>query len=179
MFTIDNTVFVLIDVQGNLAQAMYDKENLFANLQKLVSGMRVLDVPLIWLEQVPERMGPTIPELTALLEGETPISKCSFSCCGAPEFEQKLADIGKKQVVVAGIEAHVCVYQTALDLVDRGYTVEVVADAVSSRVLSNKEAGLAKVKDKGAGVTTTEMILLELLRGADHPRFKDILKIVK
>lgn len=179
MFTVDNTVFILIDVQGNLAQAMYEKEELFSNLQKLISGMRVLDVPVIWMEQVPERMGPTIPELTPLLEGNTPISKASFSCCGVEAFESRLAETGRKQVLIAGIEAHVCVYQTALDLLDKGYAVEVVADAVSSRVRSNKEAGLAKAKDSGAALTTTEMILLELLRGADHPRFKDILKLIK
>jgi len=179
MFTTDNTLFVLIDVQGNLAQAMYGKDELFSNLQKLVSGMRVLNVPVIWFEQVPERMGPTIPELATLLESEAPIAKASFSCCGVPDFEQRLERTGRKQVVIAGIEAHVCVYQTAVDLLDKGYSVEIVGDAVSSRVLSNKEAGLAKVKDKGAGLTSTEMILLELLRGADHPCFKEILKLIK
>ena len=179
MFAMDRTIFVLVDVQGNLAQAMQGKEELFANLQKLVSGMRALEIPIVWMEQVPERLGPTIPELTALLDGETPISKASFSCCGVSEFGTRLEEAGRKQVVVAGIETHVCVYQTVRELLEKGYAVEVVADAVSSRRAADKQLGLEKVKAHGAGLTSTEMILLELLRGADHPRFKDILKLIK
>lgn len=178
MFTIDNTVFVLIDVQGKLAQAMYGKEELFKNLSILIRGMHILDIPIVWLEQVPERLGPTIPELKELLDRETPISKCSFSCCGADAFGPQLEQTGRKQVLIAGIETHVCVYQTAADLLAGGYAVEVVADAVSSRTLANKLAGLNRAQSCGAGTSSTEMILMELLRSADHPRFREILKLI-
>lgn len=180
MLTPDNTVLLVIDVQGKLAQLMHRKESLFAHLEKIIRGAQVLQLPVIWTEQVPEKLGPTLPEIARLLETTTsPISKASFSCCGHPPFMQALEALNRRQVLVTGIETHICVYQTTLDLLERGYEVQVVADAVSSRTAENRELGLERVKDAGAKLTGTEMALFELLRVAAGPRFKEISRIVK
>jgi len=187
MLTTNNTVFVLVDVQGKLASVMHEKEALFDSLSRLVRGMQTLAVPIIWMEQIPEKMGATIPQLKELLTNQKPISKSSFSCCGSAEFMECLEATGRKQVLLAGIETHVCVYQTAVELMRAGYAVEVVVDAVSSRSVLNKEIGLQKIKDCGARsvgsgqghVTTVETAIFELMRTADHPAFRDTLGIVK
>jgi len=175
----DKAVLILIDVQEKLTAVVAERDALVANLCKLVQGMRALDVPVIWLEQNPDGLGPTVPELKEHLSGLRPITKLSFSCWGEAPFRAALEGLGRQQALLCGIEAHVCVNQTALDLLAQGYRVQVVEDAVSSRVLSNKEAALAKLRAAGAVVTTTEMAFFELLRVAEGPAFKAILKIVK
>ena len=179
MLEINNSVLVLIDIQGKLAQVMHEKDALFDNLQKLVKGIQTLDIPIIWMEQIPDKMGPTIPELRGLLENQQPISKTCFGCCTEPKFVDQLQQLQRKQILLAGIETHVCVYQTARTLVEQDYKVEVVADATSSRSRTNKEIGLNQIRAAGAEITSVEMTLFELLRTADHPKFREILKIVK
>jgi nicotinamidase-related amidase len=174
-----DTVFVLIDVQGKLAGLMHEKERLFENLEKLLRGMQALNVPIIWMEQIPEKMGPTIVPLRQLLGTHAPIPKTSFSCGGSPAFMEQLKATRKKQVLLAGIETHVCVYQTAADLVRQAYHVEVAADAVSSRRALDRDIALRKIDEVGAYLTTVETAIFELLRTADHPKFRDILAIVK
>lgn len=175
----EETVLVIIDVQGKLAQLMHKKEELFENLQKIIKGVRVLGIPIIWLEQNPEGLGPTIPEVTSLLSGIKPISKFSFSCCGDECFIGALSSLNRKQVLLAGIETHVCVYQTAVDLVGMGYEAHIVADAVSSRTKENKKIGLERMREIGASLTSTETALFELLRTARADKFKEIARIVK
>ena len=179
MLTTDNSVLVLVDVQGKLAQLMDGKEALIQNLRKLVQGVQVLDLPIVWLEQNPAGLGPTIPELAEWLQGQKPIAKYSFSCCGEEGFMAALGATGRKQVLLAGIEAHVCIYQTAADLVKLGLEVEVVADGVSSRTAANRELALRKMQQLGARLTSVEMALFELLGKAEGPAFKAMLKIVK
>lgn len=179
MLASHDTVLVIVDVQGKLAQLMADRETLFANLQRMVRGAQVLDIPVIWVEQYPEKLGPTIPELTALLPDIEPISKMSFSCAKNPQFSTTLTRLGKRQVLVVGMEAHVCVYQTAVDLVDEGYQVEVVEDAIGARIASNKGVGVRKMCARGVGLTSTEMALFELMGDCEHPAFRDIQAIVK
>jgi len=179
MLEIANTVLVCIDIQGNLARAMDHKEDLFRNAKILISGIRALEVPIVWTEQNPQRLGETLPEVADLLSGFSPIPKMMFSCCGEEAFMHALEQTGRRQVLIAGIEAHVCVYQTARDLAGRGYEVQVVADAVSSRTAGNKAIALEKLKTIGAGLTSTEMALFELMKTAEHPRFREISKIVK
>jgi nicotinamidase-related amidase len=142
--------------------------------------VQVLQLPIIWNEQIPEKLGPTVPELAELLaESTQPIPKASFSCCGNPPFMDALKAVNRRQVLLAGIESHVCVYQTGLDLLNLGYEVQVVADAVSSRTPENRQLGLEHLKQAGAAVTSTEMALFELLRVAEGSKFKEIAKIVK
>ncbi len=178
MLEIDNTVLVVIDVQGKLAQSMHEKADLFEDIAKLIKAAKVLDVPIIWAEQNPEGLGPTVGEIAELLDGE-PIAKMSFSCCGERRFTEALERLGRRQVLLCGIEAHVCVYQTAVDLLERDYKVHVAADAVSSRTLGNKDIGLAKIKDAGADITSVETAVFELLKVAEGEKFKAILQIVK
>lgn len=175
----ENVTLLLIDVQGNLANQMHAKELLFRNIQKLIKGIQVLGIPVIWIEQNPQGLGPTIPEIADLLSNIQPISKMSFSSCQNDRFVRALKALSRKQVLIAGIETHICVYQTAVDLVDLGYEVQVAADAVSSRNVVNKEIGLQKMKDFGVSLTSVETALFELLRVAAGEQFKEILKIVK
>ena len=175
----ENAVLVVVDVQGKLFNIMFEKEALTGKLQQIISGLQVLEIPVIWMEQNPKGLGPTIPEVAELLTDNHPIPKFSFSCCGDEGFMQALMKTGRRQVLMIGIEAHVCVYQTAAELTEMGYEVEVVADAVSSRTAENKALGLQKIRDAGAGVTSNEIVLFELLRDAKGERFKQMLKIVK
>lgn len=179
MLKLDETCFILVDVQGNLAQSMDRKEQLFKNLAILIKGMTKLEIPILWMEQIPEKLGPTLTELSELLPHVNPISKSSFSCCGSAPFKEALAKVNRKQVIIAGIETHICVYQTTVDLLNMGYHVEVVSDAVSSRTFENKTIGLERIKNAGANQTSTEMVLFELLQNAKHPKFKEIATLVK
>jgi nicotinamidase-related amidase len=179
MLNINNTLLLVIDIQGKLASMMHDKIAVYENVKRLIKGARVLEMPIIWTEQYPEGIGATIPEIAKTLDGFKPIPKMTFSCCRNDEFLNALKATNRKQILVTGIETHICVYQTTLELLDAGYEVEVVADAVSSRTPQNKEIGLQKMKTAGAGITGTETALYELLKVAKGPEFKQILKIVK
>lgn len=175
----DQTVFVLVDVQGKLAQVVNDSETLHDNLEKLIKGLQVLDIPVLWLEQYPDGLGGTTESLSGLLEGQQPIAKMTFSAMGNEEFVKQLKKSGRKQVLIAGIETHICVYMTAADLVKQGYEVEVVIDAVSSRTEANKMIGLQKMKHFGVSGTCVETALYELLGEAGTDEFKQVLKVIK
>ena len=174
----NHAVLVVVDVQGSLAQLMHDKQALFANLKSVIRGMRALKIPVLWAEQNPRGLGPTVAQIADELEGLTPIAKHSFSCWPNEEFASALEAADRRQVVIAGIEAHVCVYQTALDLMTAGYAPVVVADAVSSRKPENKALALQNLRDAGVKITSVEMALFELLKVAEGEIFKKILRIV-
>lgn len=179
MLTTDTAALLLIDVQGRLAHLMNEKEMLFDNLQRLVRGVRVLGLPILWVEQNPAGLGPTIPEVADLLPDVRPIAKMTFSSCGEPRFVAALAATGRKQLLVAGIETHICVYQSVVDLLASGCAVHVVADAVSSRSPVNKAIGIEKMNAAGAALTSVETALFELLRVARGDAFREISRIVK
>lgn len=180
MLSEKNCVLVVIDVQDKLAKVMHDRETLLANLVKIVRGMQALHVPVLWLEQNPSRMGETVPEVGDLLKSQqSPIAKMSFSGYGDPVFIENLEAIGRRQILLSGIETHVCVYQTAVDLLTRGYAVSVVADAVSSRKAADRDVALTRMRDEGVRLCSVEMALFELMRTAAHPAFRDVLKIVR
>ena len=180
MLSSKQAVLVVVDVQGKLAQLMHEKEALFGNLVRLVKGAQVLGVPVIWMEQNPTKLGPTVPEVAvAMPAGLSPIPKMSFGCCGEPAFMGKLSALGRRQVLLCGIEAHICVYQTAVGLEERGYEVHVVADAVSSRKQSSRDLAISKLGQGWAQLTTVEMALFEMLGTAEGPAFKEIVRIVK
>lgn len=179
MIKTEDTALILIDVQGKLVSAMHERGQLVRNLQTLVRGAKILDIPIFWLEQYPEGLGPTIPEIADLLAGQEPVSKTCFSACGEDRFLEALRSGGRRQLLLAGIETHVCVYQTARDLVDQGYRVEFVVDATSSRSVDNKRVGVKKMLGAGAGMTSVETALFELLRTAGTSRFKEISRWVK
>ena len=170
---------VVVDVQGKLAQLMHDKELLFKNIQILIKAANILNFPILWCQQCPDSLGPTIPEIAELLSGNEPINKAAFSCCGADQFNSRLNELDRNQVILCGIEAHVCIYQTAVDLLRKGFSVDVIADAVSSRTLENKQIGIDRIAAEGANISCTEMALFELLKTAEHPQFKNIAKLIK
>jgi nicotinamidase-related amidase len=174
-----NALLIIIDIQGNLAQAMCAKENLFANNVKLIQGFKAFSIPIIFTEQIPQKLGKTLPVIAQELNGIVPIAKEAFSCWDDRNFKDQLEGLSRRHVVITGIECHVCVYQTALDLMSNGYTVHLVTDAVSSRTPENRKVGIDAIKSAGAHLTSTEMVLFELLRTAADPKFKDIFKIVK
>jgi nicotinamidase-related amidase len=179
MISRDNSVLVIIDIQGNLAQAMFDKENLFSNTSKLIKGFKVLNLPVIVTEQIPQKLGPTLPQIAAELDGIKPVAKESFSCWGENNFREQMEALKRKDVVLLGIETHVCVYQTAIDLISKGYNVHLVADAVSSRTPENRQIGIDAIKSAGAKITSTEMVLFEMLGTAADAKAKEFFKIVK
>ncbi|MGB5750631.1 MAG: hydrolase [Desulfobacterales bacterium] len=179
MLTTDNTVFLMVDVQGKLAHSMHAKENLFKNLKKLVKGMRVLEIPILWAEQNPKGLGPTVAEVAELLTDLQAIPKHSFSCYKNKEIRQALEALKRPNILVAGIESHVCIYQTVRDLAKAKYSVQLVADGISSRTSENKQIGLERCKSAGAAITSVETALFELLEVAEGERFKAILEIVR
>lgn len=170
---------VVIDVQGKLARLMHDKEQLFANIKILIKAAKILDIPIVFCQQYPEGLGQTIDEIAELLEDYEPVNKTSFSCAGNDKFCDSLKATGKKQLILCGIETHVCVYQTVMDLLANGYEAVVVADAVSSRTLENKQIALNRMQSKGAELYSSEMVLFELIKNAKHLRFKEIAQLVK
>jgi nicotinamidase-related amidase len=179
MLKSDNTILLVIDVQEKLLPVIYRKEDLSSNIIKLIRGSQVLEVPLLITEQYPKGLGHTVPEIAQLIHGSEPLPKTSFSCYGDAGFKNRLDASGRKQVLVCGIECHVCVYQTAMDLKEAGYEVQVVADAVSSRTAENREIGLNLMRQMGIAITGTEMALFELLKIAEGEKFKAISSIVK
>jgi nicotinamidase-related amidase len=179
MLACTDTVLLVVDIQEKLVRAMHAREELVLRAQQLVQGARVLNVPILCTEQNPKGLGPTVPEIAAHLPAVPPISKFSFGCCACEDFMRALQATARRNVLIAGIETHVCVYQTALELIAKGYRVEVVADACSSRTVQNKQTGLEKMRDAGAALTSVETALFELLKVAEGPLFKQILGIVK
>ena len=179
MLEIPQCSLVVVDVQGKLAQLMIDKETLFKHIKILIQAAKILDIPILWCQQVPAALGPTVPEIAELLAGAEPIDKASFSGAGHEPFNAKLETLDRKQVLLCGIETHVCIYQTAMDLLAKGFQVTVLADAVSSRTAGNKRIALDRLATEGAAIASTEMVLFELLGTAKHPQFKPIAKLVK
>ena len=178
MLEIQNSCLVVVDVQGKLAQLMHDKDVLFRNIQILIRAAHILDIPILWCQQCPNALGPTIPEIAGLLADREPINKSAFSCCGAEEFNSQLNKSARRQILLCGIETHVCIYQTVIDLLRKGFEVSVIADAVSSRALENKQIALQRMAAENANLYCTEMALFELLRTAEHPRFREIAKLI-
>ena len=174
-----NTVLVAIDFQERLFPVMHDKEKLLRQVIKLIQGAKVLDIPVILTEQYPKGLGPTLPEIAELLPDIKPIEKTCFSCCDAESFNSALEATHRKQVLICGIEAHICVYQTAVTLSQAGYEVQVVADCVSSRDPENKMVSLFKLGSAGIPPTTMETALFELLKIASGEKFRQISNIVK
>ncbi len=180
MFEIDKTVMLLIDVQGQLAQLMYGKDKLFNSLGIMIQGMKALGVPIIWMEQIPKNLGPTTQAVSKYMTSEEPIEKFSFSCCNEPRFMDSFKKAGKTQVLLTGIETHICVFQTGYDLMKKyGCDVQVVSDCVSSRTKGNRDIGIQRILQCGGQVSCVEMIFFELLKAAKGDEFKQIIKLIK
>jgi len=179
MLKIEDTVLLLVDVQEKLFRVTDDKETLLSNLQKLVKGCRLLGVPVIVTEQNPAGLGPTLPELTALIPDAEKITKFSFSCCAEAGFMDRLKTLGRRQILIGGIESHVCVYQTSLELMEHGFEVHLVSDGVSSRAAQNKKLAIRRLVAEGVKLTGVEMAFFELLRTAKAEQFKAVSALIK
>lgn len=179
MLKADNAAFVVVDMQEKLFKAIKDKDDLLENMVKMVKGAKVLGLPIVVTEQNPKGLGPTLSPLTDELQGVEPVTKFSFSCCGEPRFMEEIKKLEGRTILIGGIETHVCVYQTVRDLVNLGFTVQVVADCVSSRTKFNRAMGEEKCKEVGATLTTVETALFEMLEVAEGAKFKQMLKVVK
>lgn len=179
LLKINDTALVIVDVQGKLAKIMHQSKEILANVQTFIQGAQLLDIPIVWLEQYPKGLGGTLDEVKQHLVGNKAIEKMTFSACKTKTFQEEIKQLGKKSILVAGIEAHICVYQTVAELLQQDYDVEVIVDAVSSRTLQNKEIGIEKMKSLGAQITSVEMALFELMETAEHPVFKQVSKLIK
>lgn len=180
MFTKDEAVLVVIDMQGKLAQIVDRSEEVLENVHRLVKGFQAFDMPILWLEQYPKGLGPTLEPLKSTLEQTTtPIEKTEFSAYDNVEFKEKLDALGRKQIVLAGIETHICMYQTAVQLDEEGFDVQIASDAVSSRSRENHESALRALATRNIQETNVETMLYQLMRTSKDPAFKEILSIIK
>jgi len=175
----NDTIFVAIDFQEKLMPVMSNLEKLEATAAKLARGMKELGIPAIVTQQYTKGIGETVPAIAEAIGAFEPVEKTSFSCLGCPDFVERLEAAGKKNVVVCGIEAHICVQQTVLELLERGYHVHLVVDCISSRDEMNKMWAISRMGEAGAQITTYEAVLYELLQNSKADGFKAISKIVK
>ncbi len=175
----DKAVLVIIDIQTRLLAVMHDYPLLLENLKKIVQSSVVLNIPIILTEQYPAGLGPTHPEISQHIPHVKPLQKMAFSCCAEEEFMTELRQSGREQIIVCGIEAHICVYQTCRDLLDRKYEVHLLTDGTDSRRFENKHLAIQKLAQLGAQLTSVEMALFEMLRDAKHGAFKTISRIIK
>jgi isochorismate hydrolase len=178
-FTTKKSCLLVIDVQGRLADMMHKKKHLFNHIIIMINAAKILGIPIHWFEQYPKGLGPTKPAIKELLVDSKYYEKLTFSACGACDFINQLKASGRDQVIMTGIEAHVCVYQTVMDLLDNEFSVKINQQAVSSRIKSNKALALHNMEKAGANITSTEMILFELMKTANNPNFRQISKLLK
>ena len=171
---------LIIDIQEKLLPHIHNHEALVRNTEILIQGMQALELPVLATEQYTRGLGKTIPPIAGLLPQTDFMEKNAFSCCDDVQFTDILKQFEKQQyVIIAGIEAHVCVMQTAVDLIEQGFIPVIVEDCVSSRNENNKRIALQRMQAEGALITTYESILFELCRYAGNDTFKQISKLVK
>ena len=177
----EEAVLVVVDVQDVLMKKMNQgvAENVIRNIRTLLTFAQKMAIPVLITEQYPKGLGQTVSEIKMELESILPIEKVSFSCCGVETFNEKLNQTGRKQVILTGIETHVCVLQTADDLIQGGHEVHAVADAICSRRKLDWEIGLRWMEKKGAMISTTEIIAFQLLKEAGTEEFKGLSKLLK
>ena len=170
---------VVIDIQERLLPHIHDGDLILRNCLKLIEGLKILSIPVIMTQQYTRGLGPTVPALIQMLPEVRHIEKISFSCCEEPAFEKEIALLGKKDIILCGIESHICVLQTCLDLLADGKRPVVIEDCVSSRKPNDKHVAIERMRQEGAFISTTESILFELTRRAGNETFKSISGIVK
>lgn len=176
----DASVIAVVDIQPSFLAGIHEADRVLGRSEFLIKAGRLLGVPAFATEQYPSRMGGTHERLTPLLQDSpAPMAKMAFSCAGCTEFLDVLEATQRRQVVLVGIETHICVSQTAHDLLQRGFEVIVCADAVGARTLDRHQIGLARIRDAGAVIAHTESMAYEWMATAERPEFRDVLKLVK
>lgn len=177
--TKEKTIGLIIDIQERLFPVMWENEALLQNCTILIKGLEVLQIPTITTQQYTKGLGNTLPEIKAAITDFTFIEKRNFSCCDEPNIIEKLKGMDAKNVIICGIESHVCVLQTAIDLKDSGLNPIVVMDCVSSRTAKNIELAKERFRFEGIMMASYESVLFELTRSAGAAEFKAISKLVK
>lgn len=179
----EDALLLVVDVQGRLVPAIHKDlyPNALRNMQIMIEAAGTLGLPILLTEQYPKGLGPTVPEILQPLEGKKfqRIEKLTFSCARDEGFLQAVAAANRKQVAIVGMETHVCVYQTSVDLKRAGYSVFVLDDAVSSRYMHNYLSGLQALRDAGCTVFSTETAVFQLLKVAATPEFKKVASLIR
>jgi len=175
----EKTALLVIDIQEKILPVIFEHERVVENTLKLIKGFKILDVPIYFTEQYPKGLGPTESRIKLALENTQAIQKMTFSCYGAGDLFEELKQKNIQQVVVCGIESHVCVIQTVLDLLENNFQVQVAADTVSSRRKFDYETAIRRMENNGAEITLTESILFEMLNVCGTDEFKAVSKLVK
>ncbi|NPA37453.1 MAG: hydrolase [Chlorobi bacterium] len=175
----DNAIGVVIDIQERLLPHMYEKDEVVKNTNILIQGLKQLDIPVMVTEQYRKGLGETVEEIAKQIEEFPHYEKITFSCCDDPKFVENIELSTKRSVIIAGIESHVCVLQTAIDLKHRGFIPYVVTNCTSSRKPEDKKTALIRMQQEGIFLTTYEAILFELARKAGTDEFKAISRLVK
>ena len=179
----EKSQLLVVDIQANLLAAITSKERVVERCERLLRAASALNIPVTVSEQYPRGLGPTVDPLRDLLgKGSAVIEKVEFSCAKNAALRERMHDLrrqGRSQVVIAGIEAHVCVTQTAIDLEEQGFEAFVVADAIGSRAPESRELAISRLLRSGADVVDSDMVIFEWLGRAGTPEFKDLLALLK
>ena len=175
----DDSILVVIDPQEKLVKMIHNREEVVATITKLLRFAGIFDIPIVLTEHYPQGLGYSVDEVKEALSDYQPILKRIFSCFGVPEFAEALAATGRRRLLVVGIETHICVCQTVHDALQEGYRVQVVADGTGTRNRDDHEIALARMRQEGAVVTTSEALIYEVTYRADGEEFKKVLDLVK
>lgn len=175
----NNAVLVIVDIQEKLAVVMKQKDKVVNNCLHLIEAAKLLNIPIVVTEQYPKGLGHTVNEIREALPSYAPLEKVTFDCCRGEGFLERTASLKRKQIILAGMETHVCVLQTCLSLLKEKYDVHLVSDAVCSRNKDDYLTAKELMRDAGAVITCTETVLFQLLEKAGTPEFKEISKRIK
>jgi nicotinamidase-related amidase len=179
LLDINKALLLVIDIQEKFKPILFNPDRVITGTQQMITCCNQLDVPVVVTEQYPKGLGTTVPELQNALKPNTPVlEKTSFGCCGEPSIADALAQFNRKQIMVCGIEAHVCVNQTVLELLNQDYEVFLIEDAIGTRNPDNYHIALRKLTQLGAIPSCVEMALFELMRSSRHPQFRAVQQII-
>lgn len=179
LLSADNTGIVIIDMQEKLIPVMGRKERVVDNILKLIHLSKLFNLSVILTEQYPKWLGPTIPEIKDNLSSYGPIEKIYFNCCDVENFNTRLDPAKFTNIILTGVESHICIYQTCFSILEKGYFVHVPQDAVDSRTDENWRVGLDLMREAGARITSTEAVIYQILKKAGTKEFKEMLKMVR
>lgn len=175
----EHTGLIVIDVQSRLMAVMRRKESVIANILKLLQLSKLFSLPVILTEQHPKMLGTTVPEIKDILLSYKPVVKMEFDCCDVEDFNSRIDAADLKTIILIGVEAHICILQTCMSLLARGYSVHVPQDAVDSRIEENWHVGIELMRQAGAVITSAETVIFQILKRAGTNEFKEMIKIVK
>lgn len=175
-----NSILVIIDVQQKIMDVMHESNRSMKHIVQLIKGAKIVEWPIFLFEQYPKGLGPTAEEIQQVIPSIQPIAKTTFSAFENEAFQQTLATFDEKpNVILCGIETHICVYQTAIQLLEAGYDVWCIADATSARTSESKAIGLRLIEQAGGKIANNELVLFDALKDAKHPKFKQISELIK